>query len=153
MSLSLYCFIFVIQFALSFFLYPIVEYHYIIAGYCLFGVLVCSYTITVLINPGIPDEKHYLTKELQKEMASMKECNFLACNVCNVYVDESIKVGHCLACKVCIIGYDHHCGWSSKCIGGGNLKSFWIFFVSMFIFVIYSLFCVLFFTVLSSIRK
>ena len=34
---------------------------------------------------------------------------------------------HCSDCGVCIEGMDHHCPWSSKCIGKGNLKIFWAF--------------------------
>jgi hypothetical protein len=29
--------------------------------------------------------------------------------------------------SITIIGYDHHCPWTSKCVGSGNLKSFYIF--------------------------
>lgn len=36
------------------------------------------------------------------------------------------------------IGYDHHCPWTSKCIGKGNLKGFYAFVTStMFLFGYY----------------
>jgi len=31
---------------------------------------------------------------------------------------------------VCIEDLDHHCPWSSKCIGGGNIKAFYVFLFS-----------------------
>lgn len=37
---------------------------------------------------------------------------------------------HCKRCDVCIKGYDHHCPWTSKCIGKTNMKRF-MFFVSI----------------------
>lgn len=36
---------------------------------------------------------------------------------------------HCKYCDVCIRNYDHHCPWTSKCIGGSNIRRFY-FFVS-----------------------
>jgi hypothetical protein len=34
-------------------------------------------------------------------------------------------------CRACIDGYDHHCPWTGKCIGRGNVKYFyaWLFFL------------------------
>ena len=34
---------------------------------------------------------------------------------------------HCSTCNVCIKGYDHHCPWTSKCIGEANLYRFYFF--------------------------
>ncbi|PHJ23740.1 dhhc zinc finger domain-containing protein [Cystoisospora suis] len=43
---------------------------------------------------------------------------------------------HCEDCRVCIEGYDHHCPWTSKCIGKGNAKEFyaWLIFSLLTIF-------------------
>lgn len=44
---------------------------------------------------------------------------------------------HCNDCDVCIEHYDHHCPWTSKCIGGGNLIQFYIFLAWTPIYLIY----------------
>lgn len=36
-------------------------------------------------------------------------------------------VRHCRDCDVCVREYDHHCPWTSKCIGGNNLIRFYVF--------------------------
>jgi len=38
---------------------------------------------------------------------------------------------HCSTCQVCIKGYDHHCPWTGKCIGEGNITIFKIFVVTL----------------------
>ena len=44
---------------------------------------------------------------------------------------------HCRDCDVCIRGYDHHCPWTSKCIGTNNLTRFYIFIIMTPIYLIY----------------
>lgn len=41
---------------------------------------------------------------------------------CNV--DLSKDMDHCEDCDVCVTGFDHHCVFFSKCIGGGNVICF-----------------------------
>ena len=46
---------------------------------------------------------------------------------------------HCQDCGVCIEEHDHHCPWTSKCIGRGNLYPFYVFVFStlmLFFFMI-----------------
>ena len=38
---------------------------------------------------------------------------------------------HCEECHICIEGRDHHCAWCRKCIGKGNLCSFYIWLFSL----------------------
>jgi hypothetical protein len=47
---------------------------------------------------------------------------------------------HCNYCDVCIVGYDHHCPWTSKCIGGNNLTRFYVFLFMTPLFIIYTSF-------------
>lgn len=47
------------------------------------------------------------------------------CKDCHFNVEKSTY--HCKLCDVCIEEYDHHCPWVSKCIGRGNLRSFYVF--------------------------
>jgi hypothetical protein len=46
----------------------------------------------------------------------------LFCEKCNVDVTKGMF--HCKDCDVCIHGWDHHCIFFSKCIGGGNFMYF-----------------------------
>jgi hypothetical protein len=46
---------------------------------------------------------------------------------------------HCSECEVCIANHDHHCPWTSKCIGGGNIMQFYIFLVMTGLFLVYLL--------------
>ncbi len=50
------------------------------------------------------------------------------------------KTFHCSYCDVCVIGYDHHCPWTSKCIGKKNLVQFYIFLFYTPIFIVYTAF-------------
>ena len=47
------------------------------------------------------------------------------------------KTNHCDECNIYIIGADHHCPWTSKCVGANNKKIFYIFVFSTFILLIY----------------
>ncbi len=60
------------------------------------------------------------------------------CNICKViYREDSINTEHCTDCGFCIEGLDHHCPWSSKCIGDGNMNPFKIFVGSTVILMVY----------------
>jgi hypothetical protein len=156
MTLILTSFIIICQVLLStLFYHSKLNIYYAIGGYTIFTVLIVSYSLTVFSNPGIPDKsKNFLSKEKQQNIRiSRLSDGFLTCNVCNVFVNNDVKIGHCLSCKICIIGYDHHCGWSSKCIGKGNLKSFWVFFISTILFLVYNLVGLLLSNILESFNK
>ena len=57
------------------------------------------------------------------------------CKICKVeYVSNR---NHCHDCGVCIDEYDHHCPWTSQCIGKGNLCCFYLFLVSTCFSMIY----------------
>lgn len=57
------------------------------------------------------------------------------CKKCNIRVKKSAR--HCSDCDVCIDDYDHHCPWTSKCIGGGNLKRFYLFVGMVPVYLVY----------------
>ncbi|KEP59804.1 UNVERIFIED_CONTAM: DHHC zinc finger domain-containing protein [Hammondia hammondi] len=50
----------------------------------------------------------------------------LFCRECRIFPPAGSV--HCDDCRVCIEGYDHHCPWTSKCVGKGNSREFhaWI---------------------------
>ena len=87
-----------------------------------------SYTYTFLINPGHP--KHDLDARTGEPRTK-----FDFCERCKMWVSKEKKVEHCLDCDICVEGYDHHCPWTSKCIGKNNINSFYVFVIStLFIF-------------------
>ncbi|PFH33152.1 DHHC zinc finger domain-containing protein [Besnoitia besnoiti] len=56
------------------------------------------------------------------------------CRVCQIYPAPGSL--HCDDCQICIEGYDHHCPWTSKCVGRGNSLEFhlWVLFSLITIF-------------------
>jgi hypothetical protein len=99
-----------------------------ISGILIYVIFFTSYTYTFLINPGYP--KH----DLQSETGEPRN-KYRFCGECKMWVNIDKKVNHCFDCNICVEGYDHHCPWTSKCIGRRNLNSFYIFIISiLFIF-------------------
>jgi hypothetical protein len=69
------------------------------------------------------------------------------CTKCQIVLIPEHNVEHCIDCGVCIEGkkgfnleHDHHCPWTSKCIGRNNLKSFYCFVFSTFLLFGYLVF-------------
>ena len=96
-------------------------------------IFIISYLYTVLINPGIPKRQYYFkyleTKKLDKN-------DWQKCSKCNILIPKNFKVTHCNRCQICIREHDHHCPWTSKCIGKFNIKSFYIFVNSLMCYII-----------------
>ena len=40
---------------------------------------------------------------------------------------------HCLVCKRCVSGFDHHCFWLNRCINSNNRKYFAVFVLFLLI--------------------
>ena len=57
------------------------------------------------------------------------------CRLCRFKVP--VRSYHCNYCDVCIEGYDHHCPWTSKCIGKNNLGRFYFFLFMTPVFIVY----------------
>lgn len=126
---------------LSFYLMFIVFGNYLRFTYQMIGIGIYifqfgCYIISVLANPGIPSSKHYDEVLARPELMNVK---YNLCSVCGslVNVENSTLTYHCNDCGVCIEGFDHHCPWTSKCIGQGNLKAFYLFVTTTFIYFIY----------------
>jgi len=100
-----------------------------------------SYTLTCTMDPGIITPNYYL--EYYK-VEKMKLNNYRICSICNAIQDIDKGVEHCVDCDVCIIGNDHHCPWSSKCVGYKNMNMFKLFVCSLFVHIIYLTFAAIF---------
>jgi hypothetical protein len=93
-----------------------------------------SYTYTFMINPGYPKN------DIGRKNGEPKDL-FSFCRECKFYVYKNRNVNHCYDCGICVEGYDHHCPWTSKCIGIYNLFSSYVFLVSLIInFIFFVLF-------------
>lgn len=100
------------------------------------GGMCLSYFLVATSNPGIVTEEDLTDSEeeenpMNHEALSRKRL----CKKCNIRVSRGTQ--HCHDCDVCVREYDHHCPWTSKCIGGGNLIRFYIFLGTVPVYLIY----------------
>ena len=56
------------------------------------------------------------------------------CGICKIKMDRDIY--HCQDCDICVRNFDHHCPWTGKCIGAGNILFFNTFITATMIFII-----------------
>lgn len=89
----------------------------------------------VMINPGM---------ELTHQDPLVNIGNAAYCSVCEVVRKEGTV--HCLDCEVCVKGQDHHCPWTGKCIGEGNLPYFYAFLMGVVAAVLFIVTCAMFST-------
>ena len=89
-----------------------------------------SYLYTSLINPGYPKNNNERRNGYPRE-------EFYFCSVCKFYAKKSTDASHCDDCGICIEGLDHHCPWTSHCVGKNNTISFYIFIISTLFSICY----------------
>lgn len=89
------------------------------------SVLIClsNYAAAALKDPGV------VYKQLEVEMTETSTTEKF-CVICEH--TQKPETEHCGDCDLCIEGYDHHCPWTGKCIGAGNLTVFYVFVGSLF---------------------
>ncbi|EGR34814.1 hypothetical protein IMG5_001550 [Ichthyophthirius multifiliis] len=92
---------------------------------------IISYLLTALLNPGIA-----IIQTKQKINKKQKKHSF--CDKCQIIKNQGIY--HCFECDICIQDYDHHCPWTGKCIGKGNMFFFKIFICCTFFYFFYCFF-------------
>jgi hypothetical protein len=97
------------------------------------GGMPLSYLIVAISNPGIVT---------QEPPAQMDEENLVGetgwqrkCMICKIVQKPGVR--HCSECDVCVKDFDHHCPWTSKCIGGENKMRFYAFLGCVPIYFIY----------------
>ena len=100
-----------------------------IIGLLVYFFFVGSYTLTCIKDPGVITPDYYLENY---EVEKMNIQNYRICKKCNAVMDLDKGVEHCVDCNICIIGNDHHCPWSSKCVGKNNISMFRLFICSIF---------------------
>ena len=102
----------------------------------IFLFYICSYLFTALINPGIPNREYFSKTFIKNNVGGTKKIQ--KCKKCNIIVPKNLNVSHCDYCEVCVIGQDHHCPWTGKCVGKNNLITFYCFIFSLILFIIWS---------------
>ena len=133
LALTMMIIIDIFSFCYFFFLWNILFRFFIYIGIIIFLIQATSYLITILIDPGIPSKDLWL--ENYKHLDEIG--TYRICNVCKIIMRNEDKTDHCDECNICIIGADHHCPWTSKCVGANNKNIFYIFVFSTFILLIY----------------
>ena len=98
-----------------------------------------SFVLACIKNPGLPK------KELQNEALLSKDPDkYVRCRFCSFIIDKSKNYYHCDICKCCCEEYDHHCPWTSKCVGKGNIFYFNGMLVMVSIIFVYVIFAFVF---------
>lgn len=110
-------------------------------GAGLLAVQLSSYCYTAFANPGIPEIRNF-------ELVDSKQVEIKRCRECFNYIRMDRSTRHCYDCKVCVegrlfnLGYDHHCPWTSKCIGRKTIRSFYVFVSFTMVLFVYFIFTV-----------
>ena len=86
------------------------------------------------MDPGIITKEYYLENY---DFTKMKIKNYRVCRKCNIVMDLDKGVEHCVDCNICIIGNDHHCPWTSKCVGKKNILMFRIFIICLIFHILF----------------
>ena len=94
--------------------------------------LLC-YSTVFLFNPGLPVHKPIPPERLMV----IKDNSEIYCKICDIEKKPGANTYHCDYCNICIEGYDHHCPWTSKCIGRFNKIPFFCFIFSVGILIHY----------------
>ena len=103
-------------------------------GLCTCLLLTGAYGLCALLDPGVAVDGLSLDRSIEDLENKMKDLRF--CGKCGVL--RATETYHCDDCDVCILGYDHHCPFTGKCIGQGNMLCFQAFLGSIlltFVFV------------------
>lgn len=104
---------------LSILLLSFAKFYIAIIG-VLLNIIQFGFTIICgFLNPGLPK------KEIQDESLLSNSIRYVRCHRCFFIIDKSKHYFHCERCQCCCEGFDHHCPWTSKCIGRGNIFYFY----------------------------
>ena len=112
----------------------------LIIGIIIYILFIFFHLITSLINPGLPTKDYFLENF---NIAESKSENYVICKKCKVIMDLDKGTEHCVDCDICVMGNDHHCQWTSKCIGKNNIILFKFFLSFLYINICYLLFALI----------
>ena len=106
----------------------LIQYYIALIGIILNIIQLLFFILASIKNPGLPK------KSLQNELLLYNEPDrYIRCQKCFFIIDQTKNYRHCDDCGCCCEGYDHHCPWTSKCVGKGNIFYFngMIFMISI----------------------
>lgn len=113
----------------------------------LMTILVCgsqatSYILVAIRNPGVANVIDNDSGDQQPGRRSAGQIwyfpiLFRFCDVCKLR--QLPTTVHCGDCKICILDMDHHCPWTGKCIGRGNIKEFYGFLVCTLVYMVFNI--------------
>ena len=109
-------------------------------GITIYILLIISHLWVSLINPGIPPKKYFL-ENFNMNQSDIE--HYVICKKCKIVMDLDKGTEHCIDCDICVLGNDHHCQWTSKCIGKNNLLIFKIFTRLVFLHLSYMILALL----------
>ena len=115
--------------------------------YLLFEIFLLWTTVS---DPGVVTKEYYLENYRPDKLLVS---NYRICRQCNIVMDLDKKTEHCVECGICILWSDHHCPWTSKCIGKKNLMLFNCFLIFLFSHIAYLIFALVSLAVISDINK
>lgn len=89
-----------------------------IVFFIVFGLTIFGLTTVFVADPGLVRNYHHARSR-----------HWTYCDHCESYRPPGTV--HCSSCQVCIAGYDHHCPWTGKCVGHGNIFFFKVFVLAL----------------------
>ena len=128
------------------FLNPIIKY----LGLFIYFSFIISYTLVCISDPGIPSKDYYLENY---EVDKMSIKNYRICRKCKIVMDLDKNTEHCVECGVCVMENDHHCPWTSKCVGKKNIHFFFAFLTTLFMHIGYLVFALVSLAITVDINK
>ena len=149
-SLCMHIFTFSITMLYYIGLWKFLNIFIIIIGLLVYLFFAGTYTLTCIMDPGIIPPDFYLENY---EVDKMQLENYKVCKRCSAIMDLERGVEHCADCDICIIGNDHHCPWSSKCVGKNNISMFRLFIFSIFLHIGYLTLSAMIMAITSDIAK
>ena len=57
------------------------------------------------------------------------------CPKCEILRPQESR--HCFICDKCVDRFDHHCQWLNNCVGAGNHSFFYMYLISIWIYIVY----------------
>ena len=87
------------------------------------------FTIAVFRNPGYLDNN---TNVPFLKLVEKFDPNIL-CPTCEILCDKESR--HCYICNKCVDRFDHHCQWINNCVGSRNHSYFFLYVVSLALYM------------------
>lgn len=116
--------------------YKFLNNYLFISGILVLFIFLYIYTYIFLTNPGFP-------KKIDENMVNKSKEKYMFCRICENWVTIESKTRHCSQCNICVEGHDHHCSWTSKCIGKNNVYYFYFLIFWIIVIIIYYTFAFL----------